>query len=129
MRRSPLPLALSGLLAAAPAFAEGARLTLDCTVTRFCTAPTVCEPVDAPVTLVFAPEATDATGAGDYVLSMNGLAHAAQGQSAIGPFVWEDGTETLTLTLLSETEATVAAVRRDDPAATSLTELDCAVTQ
>ncbi len=105
LTRAALGGALS--LAALPAQAEGARLSLECTRVTACTEAGTCAKAEGPVRFVLAPVDTDATGAGTYEVTVDGgAAMAAQAMSFAGPFLWAPALgrrETLTFT--SETSA------------------------
>ncbi|WP_353472259.1 hypothetical protein PVT71_13255 [Salipiger sp. H15] len=108
--RSRLPGAALGgalCLAALPALAEGARLTLECTLATACSEAGDCGAGQGPVAFVLAPVETDAEGAGSYEVSVDGGEPLpAQALGFAGPFLWQpsEGTR-MALSLTSETTA------------------------
>jgi len=108
-RHSCLALIKSGLLATLllsanqQVLAEGAVRVLDCQITRLCNTTGQCETQDGKVQFRMAPQALDASGAGQYNLQVDGIESAMQAQSEIGPFYWNTGPERHTLLASSET--------------------------
>ncbi|SDG26950.1 hypothetical protein [Alloyangia pacifica] len=97
--------ALSGLCSGA--LAEGARLNLDCSLVTVCSEAGICAAGEGPVAFTLAPLETDAAGAGDYEVSVDGAeALPAAALGFAGPFLWQpsEGTR-MALSLTSETTA------------------------
>jgi len=116
------------------AWAEGARLELDCAVVTACDATGACTPGDGTARFTVEPEAIDAEGAGLYTLWVDdGDGHAAQGASRIGPFLWQpDGARRMQLALTGDASAlwirqTIAA-GAGSPSAAEIDLMTCEVT-
>jgi hypothetical protein len=85
-----LPFLLFALPGAA--WAEGARLELDCTVAATCDATGACAASDDHVRFMVEPEAIDAEEVGLYTLWVDDAeGRTARGASRTGPFLWQAG--------------------------------------
>jgi hypothetical protein len=114
------------------AFAEGARMVLDCAVTTRCDAEARCAPVDESWRMEIAPVETMEDGIGTYGVSWQGKNLLASGESRLGPFLWkQDMVQPRSLTLTSDTTALMVQQNiKSDPQDpdTKIDFLDCKVT-
>ncbi|PYE86123.1 hypothetical protein [Pseudoroseicyclus aestuarii] len=113
-------------LAASPALAEGARLTLTCSTATVCTGPSACRPGGGPIEIVLAPQDTDAAGAGTYTARTAAGEAEAQAAGHLGPFAWQEDAARVSLVLASEAQAVLV---RSDGGAAQTSLLTCDVTQ
>ena len=100
------------LLAPLTAHAEGARLTLDCTLMQRCDEGGNCQPGRARIHFTLTPQTIDTVGVGHYAVELDQNATlTAMGAGRLGPFVWQSGDQRLTLALSSATGAVL--IRQD----------------
>ncbi|MBY6152719.1 hypothetical protein KUV47_05810 [Vannielia litorea] len=86
--------------------AEGARVTLDCDFQRSCTEAGDCTPYGGSQSITLAPTATDASGTGDWTITLgDGPALPARGLARTGPWVWQPGDGHLHTLALSGTKS------------------------
>ena len=109
MVRIALVLILSATspLAATSLLAEGARLSLTCSVVTACDTGGQCASGEGPADFIISPNKIDEAGTGTYAVTENdGTPVLSQGLSQLGPFVWKPTEDTrMTLTVTGEDTA------------------------